>query len=486
MKTRPRYPIQLALVLPLLGVLSCSSVQRSADWPQYLSNPFVINLDIPAPADDKGSIIVADLNNDCLKDYIVTVPGHIAAYSNEGRKLWILNTDIRLSMDSEKWGLPGQHAPGVQAADVDDDGQIEVLFLTEDSTVHAIDGATAAEEWTAKPRVPDGASRWEHLVVACFGGKGDADLLLQATNTDGYRMGRYLNAHRISDLRNGNLEPVWQTDAFLACAHTAARIADLDGDGKDEIIGGTIVSSEGNVLYRFDLTGHIDAIAVADVRPDIQGLEVIALEEGSRRQKERERIFLANSTGLIWQGNHENREPQDGAVGDFDPGRPGLEIFCRTRGTGLAAKPIPVEKFPANGYQEPFVIDAYGHVISDYSTKDVTPGGWTPMGLQVCQTIHWDGTAKALVVATEREQSGSVAIFDPMDGKFALHLKEEKADRLYVADISGDWREEIIILNGNELHIYHNEDSNPNPNSSRLWNDKHYTASKMTWNRSSN
>jgi len=486
MKTPFSILIQVPIVLPILGVLSCSSVQEGAGRTQYDKNPFVIYLDIPAPKDDKGSIIVADLNNDRLMDYVVTVPGHIAAYDNSGRKRWIVRADVRLSMDSEKWGLPGQHAPGVQAADTDGDGQIEVLFLTEDSAIHAIDGATAAEEWTAKPSVPEGASQWEHLVVACFHGRGDTDVLLQATNKEGYRMGRYLSAHRISDLQKGNLTPVWEMDSFLACAHTAARVADLDGDGKDEVVGGTILSNEGRVLYKFPLTGHIDAITVADVRPDIPGLEVIALEEGNRREKERDRVFLANSDDLIWQANHENREPQDVAVGDFDPSRPGLEIFCRSRGTGLAAEPIPVEKFPANGYQKPFVFDGRGSVISDYSTADVVPDGWTPMGLQVCQTIHWDGTAKALVAATEREQNGNVSIFDPIGGKFLLHLKEEKADRLYVADVSGDWREEFVILNGSELHIYHNDGPNPNPDHRRFWNDAHYIRNKMTWNRSSN
>jgi hypothetical protein len=474
------------LLLPVFGILSCASVQRRAEWPQYDLNPFVVALDIPVPADDKGSIIVADLNGDGLKDYLVTVPGHIAAYDNDGRKLWILKTDIRLSMDSEKWGLPGQHAPGVQAADVDRDGRLEILFLTEDSTIHALDGRTASTEWTARPPVPKGAAQWEHLVVACFCCRGDTDLLLQATNKDGYRMGRYLSAHKISDLRKGNLKPVWQMNDFLACAHTAARVADLDLDGKDEVIGGALVSSEGKRLYQFPLTGHIDAVAIGDVRPDLPGLEVVALEEGDRRDKERDRVFLANANGLIWQANHENREPQDEAVGDFDPARAGLEIYCRNRGTGMAADPIPVDKFPANGYQKPFVLDAQGSVISDYSTKDVMPEGWTPMGLQVCQTIHWDGAAKALVVATEREQNGNVALFDPLGGKFLLQLKDEKADRLFVADVSGDWREEIIILNGSELHIYHNQQPNPDPDHARFWDEPHYRRSKMTWNRSTN
>lgn len=474
------------LLLPVFGVLSCASMQRRAEWPQYDSNPFIISLDVPAPQDDKGSIVVADLNGDGLKDYLVTVPGHIAAYDNGGRKLWILKADIRLSMDSEQWGLPGQHAPGVQAADVDRDGRMEVLFLTEESTIHALDGRTGSAEWAAKPVVPQGAAQWEHLVVASFHGQGDTDLLLQATNKDGYRMGRYLSAHRISDLRKGNLEPVWQMDDFPACAHTAARVADLDLDGKDEVIGGALVSSEGKRLYQFPLTGHIDAVAIGDVRPDLPGLEVVALEEGDRRSKERDRVFLANVGGLIWQANHENREPQDEAVGDFDPARPGLEIYCRNRGTGLAANPIAKEKFPANGYQKPFVLDARGNVISDYSTKDVMPEGWTLMGLQVCQAIHWDGAARALVVATEREQNGNVALIDPLGGKFLLHLNDEKADRLFVADVSGDWREEIIILNGSELHIYHSQQPNPDPDHARFWDEPHYGRNKMTWNRSTN
>ena len=197
--------IQLPIILPVLVILSCSVMHRDNNRSQYYSNPFVISLDIPAPEDDKGSVIVADLNNDGLRDYIVTVPGHIAAYDNRGRKLWIIRTDIRLSMDAEQFGLPGQHSPGVQAADVDEDGHIEVLFLTEDSTIHAVDGATAAEEWTATPSVPDGARQWEHLVVANFNGNGDTDILLQATNKRGYRTGRYLSAHRISDLQNSNM-----------------------------------------------------------------------------------------------------------------------------------------------------------------------------------------------------------------------------------------------------------------------------------------
>jgi hypothetical protein len=57
----------------------------------------------------------------------------------------------------------------------------------------------------------------------------------------------------------------------------------------------------------------------------------------------------------------------------------------------------------------------------------------------------------------------------------------DKADRLYVADVSGDWREEMVVLAGNELHIYHNDADNPRPDHPRLWTYPRYRRSKMTY-----
>ena len=70
-------------------------------------------------------------------------------------------------------------------------------------------------------------------------------------------------------------------------------------------------------------------------------------------------------------------------------------------------------------------------------------------------------------------------MFEPIGGRFAARFHEQ-ADRLYVADVSGDWREEIIVANGNELHIYENAAENPRPHQPRLW-QQHYRRGKMTW-----
>ncbi|MHC4495570.1 MAG: FG-GAP repeat domain-containing protein, partial [Planctomycetota bacterium] len=89
--------------------------------------PFVIKLNIPAPEDSAGGIIVADADDDGKMDYLVTVPGHLAVYGSDGRKLWIKKIDIMVGGSSERYGLPGHNGPGVAAGDVDGDGKCEVV-----------------------------------------------------------------------------------------------------------------------------------------------------------------------------------------------------------------------------------------------------------------------------------------------------------------------------------------------------------------------
>jgi len=54
----------------------------------------------------------------------------------------VLKTDVVVGGSSERAGLPGHNGPGVAAGDVDADHRCEVVFLTKDSTLHILDGAT--------------------------------------------------------------------------------------------------------------------------------------------------------------------------------------------------------------------------------------------------------------------------------------------------------------------------------------------------------
>lgn len=448
------------MIFPIL-VIAATVCAEETPWPQYETNPFVINLDIPAPEDSAGGITSADFDNDGLMDFLVTVPGYVAAYGHRGGKLWIHQVAVCVGGSSENVGLPGHNAPGVVAADIDGDGKTEVLYLTREGVLRVVDGATGAEKWTASPPAPEGAERWEHLLIANFRGEGLRDILLQATNATGYRMGHMLAAYRLEDLAAGRLEALWQTSDFLACAHNGARIADLNGDSKHEILGGDIFGPDGVRLLRPPIKGHIDSVFAADVRPDLHGLEVVMLEEGGGN-----RVFLCARDSLIWETHYQHWEPQNAALGEFDLERPGLEIWCRSR---------------FNTHQKPFVFDAQGELIVQYELASTAPQGWTDSGVEIIYAIHWTGEPRQLACATERHTKGDLCVFDPMNGQFIERFKDE-ADRLFVADVSGDWREEIVSLNKNELRIYHNPAPNPNPDQPRLWKDDHYRAAKMTYN----
>ena len=474
--------------------------------------PHVIPLNLSPGNSRGGGIVAADLDGDGAKDFIVTRPGHIAAYTYGGNELWHRTADIQVRDEDRqvKGGkavlgeiLPGLHGPGVQVADIDGDRQNEVLFLDTQSTLQILQGQTGEIRRQVRLPVPDGAEQWEHLVVANFRGQGDRDLLVQATSTEGHPVGRFLAAYAIDDLLRGDAStPLWTRDDFFSAAHNGARVADIDGDGRDEVLAGSLISPEGEKLFEVPIEPdadlmhpHIDGVYVADVRSDLPGLEVVILEESSassnsilginHHQVNRvlrlgnrlffrnkpvlwaaERVIVYNQDGLLWQSHFNYLEPQNAIVGDFDPDRDGLEIWCRSR---------------LDEYQTPFVFDAQGQVISDYELVNKAPSDWTVKGVEVINPIHWTGESAQLGAAKARHESGDVAIFEPITGKF-LYRFREAADRLYVADVVGDWREEVIVLNGDQLHVYENPNDNPNPQHQSLWLENAYQRSKMTWN----
>ncbi|MEZ6189932.1 MAG: VCBS repeat-containing protein [Phycisphaerales bacterium] len=103
---------------------AASDEQTQATDPLPQPTLTVIPLDITRPPDtdeSAGGLLVADLDDDGRMDYLVTVPGRIAAYSGAGEKLWIKDVDLVVGGSSEAHGLPGHHGPGVAAGDVDSD-----------------------------------------------------------------------------------------------------------------------------------------------------------------------------------------------------------------------------------------------------------------------------------------------------------------------------------------------------------------------------
>jgi len=417
-----------------------------------------IETDAPQDTGSLGGLLVYDADADGRREVIVTKPGYIGVFALDGRRLWSSRADIHLTAKAEDEGLPGLDAPGVQLGDIDGDGRAELVFLTPDNRVTVLDAATGATERVFHVPAPPGAQRWEHLVLASFTAPGATDLLLQATNSTGYRMGRFLAAFRLDG--DGALQPLWQRDDFIAMAHSGARVADLDGDGLDEVLGGTLVGPSGERLVELEVDGHLDAVMAADVLPDRPGLEVIGLEEGGNR------VFVYGADGVIWIRDFRRWEPQNVAVGDFDPDRPGLEIWCRSR---------------FDDDQQPFVFGADGAVLANYRMNEQSPPDWTIRGIEVINTIDWTGAPTQLIAAKERHASGDVAVIEPLTGRFLFRV-EESADRLYVADVLGDGREELVVLSGRRVLVYANPDPAVGDGDLDLWADPLYRRSKMTFN----
>jgi len=449
----------LFLLIMLLTVPS-----RAASYKEHkIPLPFAMG------QEGKGGILTADMNNDGKLDLLVSSPGHLAAVETDGKTLWHRKVDIRVSAgSSERYGLPGHDAPGAQVYDIDGDGAAEVLFLDQANTIHILSGDTGRSESAITIPNPKGSERWEHMAVVDLRGKGDKDVVLQCTNAKGYRVGHYVAAYSID---NAQARLLWSNDHFGALAHGPFRAADLNGDGRDEICGFTILGPQGGKTnwayppiakkYAGGASFHIDSIFIYDVRPEIPGLEVVLLEEG------RNYTALANfNEGLLWWTTNKRQEPQNAAVGEFSLEHAGLEIWCRSR---------------YNTHQKPWVLNAQGKVIFSYDMVACAPKGWTTSGVEVIFPIDWSGTRIQLAAAKERHESGDIGLFEPMTGKFVLHIKGE-TDRLYVADITGDWREEMIIVEGKQIRFFENTKPNPRPQHRRLWRQQNYRRNKMSWN----
>ncbi len=416
------------------------------------TSPFVFKLEQPVP-ELKGGLFVHDLNGDGLFDFVVTSDNHIGAYDHNGNKLWVKNVNIKL------WDF--LHHPSAIAGDMDMDGKEEIAYLVGKEII-IIDAATGAEE----KKLPCGKA--EAMAIANLRRKGDTEVILQYSQT-------VIKAIRLDD--GGQL---WQSDEFRGIEHSPLRLADLDGDGLDEVAGTNIIDHDGRKMNSWDLQGvylAADSIVIADIVPGYPLEVALAEQRGGDSHTD-----VVNSEKIVFRSlNPWNWEDPDKlAVGDFDSSRVGLEIFNRSSG-GDGTCP--------RGKQEPFedevcpwVIDSAGETISKYYINDKKPSWWIGRGLEEICRIDWDGDAEDEIVAKERHINGAGAIINPITGEFK-EIFPGKAVRIYAADIQGDYREEVIMIDEvGSVKVFWNRNVNNNPAKPRYWRQQHYRRQKQNWN----
>jgi rhamnogalacturonan endolyase len=237
-------------------------------------------------------------------------------------------------------------------------------------------------------------------------------------------------------------------------AHSLST-ADVDGDGKQEIVyGSATIDDDGSLLYSsFDILppgsanpgarvrlGHGDALHVTDIDPSRPGLEIYMVHESGRNAPYGHAMRDA-ATGEVLFGTYSGVDTGRGMVGDILPDEPGLEAWAVT-GMGL---------WTADGDPLGGNIDATIPGTIPATIPGTIPG--TNM------SILWSGDMTTQIVNGALEVTPSIDewLRGPLlvaDG--TLTNNGTKGTPSLVADIIGDWREELLVrtVDSSAIRIY--------------------------------
>ncbi len=486
----------------------------SYSFSQYNTNPFIFSIKEP-PVD--GCFFGYDVNGDSLLDYIFRSLENLYVYDHFGTHLWEQAIPIYYNFEVNAGNKCG-------AADIDGDGEVEVVALNNNNEILIYDAETGRLENTYIIAVDDTTQIAANMVLVNQRYPGlpqmKRDIIIQTNGREGVddyweKINRTLIAlnlesgeeiwrlHQNNDVSDGIYE------GYFGQGHGGPMCADIDFDGIDEVIGGNVYDYNNSPLdiiipynYQYErwvkenpdnkYIDHIDAIAVGDFRADIPGLEWIITEEDyvdGPKDINCWHTVLFSKNSVIWKketelfDNDNQREPQNICGGNFDTDYDYCEIWNRSR-------------FPKNiseSGQHPWIYDAEGNQIADYAVEDVLPADFHPAGnregIEEVWTIDWSGGDQEYIAGKARHIDGNVVILDAITGEVVWSTLNKdpdiKASLLYVADVTGDSREELIVCdvsdNENRIKIFTNEDNNPSAGSDK-WRDPLYARVKQSWN----
>ena len=382
----------------------------------------------------------------------MTGPTLLDCYRLNGERLWRI--DLGQNIRS------GAHYTPFIVYDLDGDGKAELMVKTADGTrdakgtvigdsladyrnpagriltgpeyISVFNGLTGAVMDT-KPYIPERGdvnnwgdnrgNRSERYLAAVgyFGGRTPSAVfcrgyytrsVLAAWDWDGHE----LKQRWVFDTNNAP----WAS--YAGQGNHNLRVADVDGDGWDEITYGSMaVDHDGKGLYNTGM-GHGDAIHLIADHKDGQ-LYIWDCHENKRDGSD-----LRNAkTGEVVFQVKSSTDVGRAMAADIDPTNPGTEMWSiDSRG----------------------VRNMKGEVIDHIN----------PRGLSINFGIWWDGDLlrellDRSAVSKYDWQSNSMTVLQRLDGQFNNGTKQNPC---LSADILGDWREEVITRNreSTELRIY--------------------------------
>ncbi len=219
------------------------------------------------------------------------------------------------------------------------------------------------------------------------------------------------------------------TDPLLGSLNTqgahSLSTADVDGDGKQEIIyGSSTIDHDGTLLYSSSAVmppesanpgviaglGHGDALHVADIDPDRPGLEIFMVHEGATYAPYGYALRDAK-TGEVIYGGYTGKDTGRGMVGDVDPDHRGLETWAVGLWTASGTRINTTA--PGTNMNIKWAANMTTQIVNGSGNSTPTIDDWK---------------RGRLLTATDTRTNNST-----------------KGNPSLVADIFGDWREELLV-----------------------------------------
>ncbi len=381
---------------------------------------------------------------------------YLDCYKLDGTKLW--------RIDLGKNIRAGAHYTQFMVYDLDSDGKAEIVMKTADGTIDGLGNVigdanadyrilTSQNGYTRIGRVllgPEYLTVFNGLTGAAMktidykparGATNATEMKTMWGDNYGNRVDRflaciaYLDGIHPSvvmcrgyytrtvlvayDWQNGELTERWTFDSndagnskYAGQGDHSLRVGDVDRDGKDEIVyGSCTIDDNGKGLYTTGL-GHGDAIHMTVFDPDKGKLQVWACHEN----KVDGSTFRDAQTGEILTQIKSSDDVGRCMAADIDPNYKGVEMWS-SRSGGIR--------------------NIKGEVVQSSTS-----------GVSTNMAAWWDGD-----LLRELQDGIGITKYNYTTGKSSVSLSASecasnnstKANPCLVADILGDWREELLL-----------------------------------------
>ncbi len=243
-------------------------------------------------------------------------------------------------------------------------------------------------------------------------------------------------------LKDGQLQGLWKWNdreedglSYTAQGAHCVHGVDVDDDGRDEIAIGSAVIDDigaglwtnaawlrpvrgGGSTYGYNGgsgRGHPDKLVIGEMDPSRPGLEMyLCIEPGMEKNAACQ--VDAKTGELLWGLDTVSAHLGIGLIADIDPAQPGVEFW------------VGDEEF--NKY---WLYNAQGKLLSNKENRG--------------NAFFWDGDLQREILDRGNNSLINYATGHKYNTKFP-------SGPLVIADVLGDWREEVILCVPGELRIY--------------------------------